>query len=145
MTLPATGPLTRTQIRTEFGLPSTARWPTDYLGLYGLPTARPLKFSDFHGKSNLPPVPVFNPAPGTVSGGPGAYTINADRPVIWTFSYVGHAVSFDRTNGETGAEITMNMGVNNTFTVWTSTVTVTATFNSITYTWTVDMSDPGLN
>lgn len=145
MTLPASGPLTRSQIRTEFGLSAASRWPTDFFGLGGAPGARPLKWSDFYGRSNLPAVPVFNPAPGTVDGGPGDFTITADRAVIWTFSSTGHAIGFDGTTGETATELTMNMGVNNTFVVWSSTVTVHATYGGVTYNWTVHMTDTGLN
>lgn len=145
MTLPATGPLTRSQIKTEFGLGAGARWPTDFFGLGGVPAARPLKFSDFHGKSSLPADPVFNPAPGEVSNQGGAFTIYADRNVVWTYTYSGHATSFDIVSGQTAASITMNMGVNNTFSVWSATVNLHATYNGVTYDWIVDLSDTGLN
>lgn len=146
MTLPASGPLTRTQIRTEFGLASTAIWPNDYFGLGGAPSARPLKFSDFHGRSGFNPATNFSQPPGTYNISAAPFTIMSANPaVVWTFSYTGHTVDFNISSGDASGQITMDMGTNNTFSVWSATVTVTGTYAGVDYHWTVNMTDTGLN
>jgi hypothetical protein len=146
MTLPASGNMTRSQIRTEFGLSAASRWPTDFFGLGGAPGARPLKWSDFHGRSHLPAAPVFDLAPGTYDyGDPGNWGVNADRPLVWTWSSSGHAVSGSVSSGGTASSISFTFGTNNTFSVWSATVNLSTTYNGVTYSWTVNMTNTGIN
>lgn len=87
MPLPGSGPLTRSQIRTEFGLSGTSVWPTDFLGKGGAPSARPLKFSDFHGLSNISS--LFDLAPGNYvydNADLVEAVINCSQSVVWTWS-----------------------------------------------------------
>lgn len=147
MTLPGSGPLTRTQIRTEFGLASSAIWPDDYFGKGGAPSARPLKYSDFHGRSSAP---IFDFAPGDYTGdtsgtwtdnlGPSeaGITIHSNIVVPWTYTITGTGLSSTSyspaPSGASASSFSVFMG-NSTTTAKSIDVTVSCTYNGVTYNW----------
>lgn len=141
MTLPATGNLTRSQIKAEFGLGTAAVWPGDYLGLGGAPTARPLKWSDFHGLSSVSGA-SFLPAAGNTynsydSGSTGDYqVVTCNIAVVWNWVKVSGPASLSSTvaNGGTATSIQFDLpypGLSDK----TATINLSCTVGGTTYSW----------
>jgi len=138
MTLPASGTITLAQIAAEFGLASTAVFPTAFYGKGGAPASGTLRFSDFYGRSGV----TFNPVGGTYNQSDGglsqaqSFTITATAAVVWTWSKTGSAATCNVVSGNSATSITFTVGVGTsdrsaTFTVsaggknWTITISTT--------------------
>lgn len=144
MTLPATGNLTRSQIKTEFGLGTAAVWPTDFLGKGGAPAARPLKWSDFHGLSAVSGA-SFTPAAGATYNSYDSYdpdagdyqTIVCTSSVVWNWVKVSGSSLLSSTvpNGTAATSITFNLPAATTTASRTATVNLSCTVGGTTYTW----------
>lgn len=148
MTIPATGPISRSMIENEFGLASTSIWPNDFFGKGGAPAARPLKFSDFHGLSGGSP---FTPAPGSYSSmdasgeGIGDYfQITCTSPVSWAWTKTGAtAGTADEVSGTTNTEITLQLPAASTTTTRIASFVVSTVLGGVTYNWSVSLEATG--
>ena len=97
MTLPASGLISLSQIRTEFSLPANALFPGAFYGKGGAPAAGTLKFSDFYGRSaSAATVSAITPATqslGNTTAGqtfsPSTLTVTGAASVTYTWSFVG--------------------------------------------------------
>jgi len=90
MTLPASGPISLTQIAAEFGLPANSAFPAAFYGKGGAPASGPLSFADFYGRSAF----TLSKAPSSiaVSGFSQSQTCVVTSTIGTTFTFSGTTV-----------------------------------------------------
>jgi len=132
MTLPASGTITLAQIAAEFGLASTAIFPTAFYGKGGAPASGTLSFADFYGRS-APAVVVGSITPANEADGPSslaANTFGAHSLTVTNAASVTYSWSFVSASGGTWT-VNSGQGTNSAVPRVASVVagtTATATF-----------------
>lgn len=141
MTLPASGPLTISQIAAEFGVALPCVFPDDFYGKPGVPNSGALSISQFYSLSNA----TFTPDGGALSDEGSAFAsvqLNCTAAAVWTYAGGGGGSFVSLASGSADTSIVFSLS-NFTQSELTAAWTVTGTAGNVSRSFMVSLLTTG--